>query len=225
MREVSFKKNPFGNADSSVLYEQGNTKVFVTVGLVQGVPKFLKNTGKGWLTAEYAMHPYACDKTKKQRENFPNPRDGRSVEISRFLGRVFRSVVDCSVLGEKTLNIDCDVLQADGGTRTAAVTAASLALSWAQSVWLSQRQIKAAFLREPIFGISAGVVNNKVMLDLDKDEDSSCEADFNFVMTKSGMLVEVQGTSEGFPIPWHDFDDCRKFATEGIKLVAEKTGF
>ncbi len=220
IRKVSFKLNPFGYAESSVFYEQGNTKVYVCVGLQQGVPKFLKGSGKGWLTTEYFMHPYSSDKQRSTREVFPQGRDFRSVEISRFIGRSFRSVVDLSCLGERTIFVDCDVFQADGGTRTACVNAVTIALKHAEKLWLSNRQIYSSFFKEPLFAISAGIYQGRAMLDLDKDEDNGCDADFNFVMTQNGMIVEVQGTAEAYPVAWHDLEDCKNLAVLGIKQLS-----
>lgn len=217
VRPISYQFNPFGYADSAILYEQEGTKVFVTVSLQPGVPKFLRGSRGGWLSAEYVMHPYAGDRVKKQREFAPNGRDFRSIEISRLISRCFRSVVDLAKIGgEKTIHIDCDVLQADGGTRTAAINAASLALMRAEKQWLADRQIRGPVLSTPLVGISAGVVEGKVVLDLDKSEDSKADADFNFIMTLSKKIVEVQGTAEAFPMDWQDFDECREAACSGV---------
>lgn len=224
VRLITFKKNPFGFSESSILYEQGLTKIFVTVGLQNGVPKFLKGSGKGWLTAEYVMHPYAGDKIRSNRDIAPNGRDYRSIEISRFIGRVFRSVVNLSALGERTIYLDCDVLQADGGTRTAAINAITIALLDAEKIWMANKQVYKSFFQQPVLAISCGVLEGKVLVDLDKDEDSSAEADFNFVMTKSGLLIEVQGTAEQHPIPWDDFDECRNLAQKTIANLAIQFG-
>lgn len=216
IREVRFRFNPFGCAESSVFYEQGNTKVYVCIGLQVGVPKFLKGSGKGWLTAEYFMHPYSSDKQRSNREVFPNGRDFRSIEISRMIGRSFRSVVDLTAFGERTIFIDCDVLQADGGTRTACINATTLALRQAEKLWLTTKQIYSPFFRESLIAVSVGIFEGNALLDLDKDEDMRCDADLNFIMTRDGMLVEIQGTAEQKPMAWTTFDLCRETAFIGI---------
>lgn len=226
VREIIFTENPFGNATSSIFYEQGDTKIFASVGLVQGVPKFLRNTGNAWLTAEYIMHPYACAEARSQRDNFPNPRDQRSIEISRFLGRCFRSVVDLNKLGEFTIFLDCDVMQADGSSRTACINALTLALTRAEKIWLSQKKIKHSFFNQPIFAVSVGVAqDDSVLIDLNKQEDNNCISDFNFVMSADGNLIEVQGTAEARPLPWNLFDQSKDLAFKSIKKLALDLGF
>lgn len=222
VRDISIKFNPFGNAEASILYEQGNTKIFATVGLQQGVPRFLKGSGNGWLTAEYIMHPYACEKNRMQREIAPAGRDFRSIEISRLIGRAFRSVVDTKQFGERTLYLDCDVLQADGGTRTACINALTLVLMTVEKVWMNNRQVYGSFLKAPLFGISVGVVDGQVLLDMDKNEDSKCIADFNFILTRDGKIVEVQGTAEASPVSWEDFDECRDAAIVGVSQIVDQ---
>jgi len=224
VRDIAFKLNPFGYAEASILYEQGNTKIFATVGLQQGVPKFLKGSGNGWLTAEYVMHPYACEKNRSQREIHPAGRDFRSIEISRLIGRAFRSVVDTKQLGERTLYLDCDVLQADGGTRTACINALTIALLSVQKIWLANRQVYSQFFKIPLIGVSVGIVDGKVLLDLDKIEDNRCVADFNFIMTHDGKIVESQGTAEASPVSWDDFDQCRDAAILGVNQISKFLG-
>lgn len=220
VRSISYQLNPFGNADASVLYFQGNTKIFATVSIQDNVPKFLKKTGKGWLTSEYVMHPYASDQARTNREMFPNGRDYRSVEISRLIGRAFRAVVELVGFGEKTIHLDCDVLQADGGTRTACINALTLALIHAEKKWLQTKKISKPIFREPIFAVSVGLVQGRIMTDLTKDEDSTGEADFNFVISKRGMVVEIQGTAEAYPMAWHDLDDMKKLAIDACQGIA-----
>lgn len=216
LRDIRVKYDPFGYSHGSVFFEQGGTKVYVSISIQQGVPKFLKGTGNGWLTAEYTMHPHSSDQGRMQRELSSFNRNFRSVEISRLVGRCMRSVVDLNKLGEKTIYIDCDVLQADGGTRTACITAASLAIEKAQDYWLEKSLIRKKIVKHKVAAVSAGIVEGRSLLDLDKDEDCSCDGDFNFVVTESGMIVEVQGTSEQYPLAWVHFDELRDLACKGV---------
>lgn len=218
VRPVSFVYNPFGYAPSSVLYRSGDTIVFVAVSLVPGVPQFLRGKGEGWLTAEYEMLPVATRK-RNQRESTQPQRNSRSVEISRLIGRVFRSVFDVSRLGGYTVYIDCDVLQADGGTRTAAVGAVSLALTRACEKWHEAGLISKESFPEKVAGISVGVKDGVVLLDLDQDEDNLVDADFNFVMTASGGIIEIQGTCEKKPLKQDVFQQFYAAGQAGIQEV------
>ena len=214
IRSVSLQYDLFGYADASVFFELGQTKVLVSVSIKQGVPQFLKGSGKGWLTAEYAMLPCATvDRT--MRESQQNQRNTRSVEISRITGRCLRSVVNLDCVGERTITVDCDVLQADGGTRVACITAASRALELAYRRWLSAGIVPYTFFKESIAAISAGSVSGKVYVDLAYSEDSSSDADFNFVFTKGGNIVEIQGTAETAPLSDEIFDALKKGALQG----------
>lgn len=215
LRDISILFEQFGYADSSVIFCQGNTKVLVSVSMQQGVPQFLKGQGTGWLTAEYAMLP-ASSFPRSQREASAQQRNGRSIEISRLIGRCLRSVVDLDQLGEKTIYVDCDVLQADGGTRVACITAASIALERAATRWLTANLVKPGFFKEPIAALSLGVMHGTVLVDLDQPEDNNADVDFNFVMTKSGKVVEIQGTSEKHPMDWDAFEQVRCAAIKGI---------
>ncbi len=192
----------------------GKTKVLCAVSIQNGVPPFLRGKGTGWLTAEYALLPTSTT-TRTQRESTLARKDGRSVEIARFIGRCFRSIVDLSVFGEKTITIDCDVLQADGGTRTASITGAFLALSMAQEKWLQSRLIDRPFIKDTIAAISVGVVANAALLDLNYDEDSIASADFNFVITQSDKIIEMQGGAESSPLSWDLFEEVRMLARHG----------
>ena len=225
IRPVSFVYNPFGFAPSSVLYRAGDTIVLASVSLNQGVPQFLRGKGEGWLTAEYEMLPVATRK-RNTRESTQAQRNSRSVEISRLIGRVFRSVFDVSRLGEYTVYIDCDVLQADGGTRTAAIAAVSLALSRACEIWHENSIIPADVTVQKIAGISVGLKDGIVLLDLDQDEDNLVDADFNFVMTDAGEIIEIQGTCEKKPVGSDVFQQFYALGQQGIQLVFEswKTG-
>lgn len=215
IRPVTISYDAFGYADSSVLFEIGQTKVFASISLQKGVPHFMKGTNSGWLTAEFAMSTFST-RERTARESTQNRLNSRSVEISRLIGRSLRSVVDVSQLGERTIFVDCDVLQADGGTRVASITAASLALFAAESRWLKSGLITSKIIKEPIAALSVGVLNGQVFLDLSQDEDNEADADFNFIMTKSGKIVEIQGTSEKVPLSWENFAQVKKYALEGV---------
>jgi ribonuclease PH len=210
--------DPFGYAASSVLYRCGDTVVYVGVSLVAGVPQFLRGKGIGWLTAEYEMLPISTRK-RSSRESTQSQRNARSQEISRLIGRVFRTVFDVSKIGESTIHIDCDVLQADGGTRTAAISAVSLALQVACKKWHAEGYTTEFTVPEMIAGISVGIKNDVVLVDLDQDEDNTADADFNFVMTRSGGIIEIQGTSEKKPVPGDVFEHFHAAGRQGIKDV------
>ena len=220
LRPVSFSHGIYEFAAGSLLFEMGKTKVLCAVSIQNGVPPFLRGKGTGWLTAEYALLPTSTV-TRTQRESMLARKDGRSVEIARFIGRCFRSVVDLSGFGERTITIDCDVLQADGGTRTAAITGSFLALEMAQEKWLNSRLITKNLLKEKITAVSVGVVNDDVLLDLNYDEDSTATADFNFVITESDKIIEMQGGAESSPLSWEKFEEVRNMARCGAtKLFA-----
>jgi ribonuclease PH len=234
IRSIKITCDVFSYAPGTVLFELENTKVLCTVSLQPGVPPFLRNKGAGWLTAEYALLPHATT-IRTAREGLQ--RNGRSVEISRVIGRSLRTVVDLSsIVGEKTIYVDCDVLQADGGTRAVCIIAASLAIERAQAVWLSNGLIKKPLLKERIAAISVGVIQDQVLLDPDFKEDLLVEADFTFIMTESGRLVEIQGGAEKSPISWEVFENVRASAsgalaeifremdTASVQLKTEKGG-
>lgn len=218
LRPVSFSRGIYEYAAGSVLFEMGKTKVLCAVSLQQGVPQFLRGKGTGWLTAEYALLPTSTT-TRTQRESAQGRKDGRAIEIARFIGRCFRSVVDVSEIGERTITIDCDVLQADGGTRTAAITGSFIALLMAQEKWLQSRVISKPIIIENIAAVSVGVVQDNVFLDLNYDEDSVATADFNFVITQSNKIVEMQGGAESCPLSWDTFDRVRMMACSGVEQL------
>jgi len=218
LRPVSFSCGIYEYAAGSVLFQMGKTKVLCAVSLQNGVPPFLRGKGTGWLTAEYALLPTSTT-IRTQRESAAANKNGRSVEIARFIGRCFRSIVDVSALGERTITIDCDVLQADGGTRTAAITGAFIALQIAEEQWLRSRVIVQPIIKESIAAISVGVVDGNVLLDLNYEEDSVATADFNFVMTNHDTIVEMQGCAETAPISWDVFDQVRAIASQGISQL------
>jgi ribonuclease PH len=225
LRPVSFSRGIFEYAAGSVLFEMGKTKVLCAVSLQNGVPPFLRGKGMGWLTAEYALLPMSTE-TRTQRESSQAHKNGRSVEIARFIGRCFRSIVDVSTIGERTITIDCDVLQADGGTRTAAISGAFLALKMAQEQWLKSRLIAHPIIKDSIAAVSVGVVNDNVLLDLNYEEDSVATADFNFVITQSDKIVEMQGGAETTPLSWDTFEEVRAMAQHGAqKLFALYSSF
>jgi ribonuclease PH len=215
IRNVKFNRNFIGTADGSVLISMGNTKVICTASIEDKVPLFLKDQKKGWITAEYSMIPRATQ-TRIMRESSTGRISGRTHEIQRLIGRALRSVVDLSVLGERTIWIDCDVIQADGGTRTAAITGAFICLSDALKYALRNGLIDRTPLRDYLAAISVGIVNGEPMVDLCYLEDSMAEVDMNVVMTGSGKLVEIQGTAEGLPFSKDTLNSLIKLAEEGI---------
>ncbi len=225
IRTVSIAYDFFGYADASALFELGDTKILCSVTLQPGVPPFLRGKNEGWLTAEYAMLPCSGNRRHK-RDGTNGSKNGRSVEISRLIGRSLRSVCNLAELGERTIIIDCDVLQADGGTRVASITAASLVLQLAQSRWIAAGLISKVILTEQIAAISVGLVDGAVMLDPNYSDDCRADADFNFVMTRSGLVIEVQGTAEKRPLDWKTFDQLKEVAQQGIaSLFAQADTF
>ncbi len=218
LRPVSFSRGIYDYAAGSVLFEMGKTKVLCAVSMQPGVPQFLRGKGAGWLTAEYALLPMSTT-MRTQRESTSNKKNGRAVEIARFIGRCFRSVVDVSEIGERTITIDCDVLQADGGTRTAAITGAFVALMMAQEKWLATRVINKPIITENIAAVSVGVVQNNVFLDLNCGEDNIATADFNFVITQTNKVIEMQGGAETSPLSWDMFEKVRTMACSGVEQL------
>jgi ribonuclease PH len=216
LRTLRVSYNVFGYAPGSVLFEIGNTKVLCAVSIQNGVPTFLRGKGSGWLTAEYAMLPTATT-IRTTRDSSQAQRNGRSVEISRLIGRAMRSIIKLDDIGERTITIDCDVLQADGGTRTASINGAFLALHAAQELWLEQRIIARPIIDDVIGAISVGVLqDNVVVVDPNFYEDSSGLADFNFILTRSDKVIEIQGGVEKKPISFNVFNDVHSYAQKGI---------
>jgi len=218
IRAVKIKFNTFGYAPGSVLFEMGRTKVLCAVSMQPGVPKFLKGKQRGWLSAEYAMLPTSTSH-RTPREISKMRRDGRSQEISRLISRSLRTIVDFTLLGERTILVDCDVLQADAGTRTACITGASLALRAAVQKWIENGVLKQNILTDSLAALSVGWLGDGPLLDLDFSEDSKVDADFNIVMTKSGKLIEFQGAVEGAPLSWQQFEQVRALAVRGIEQL------
>jgi ribonuclease PH len=211
------------HADGSVLIEVGDTRVICTAKLEERTPPFLRGTGKGWITAEYGMLP-SSSTTRIARESSRGKVGGRTHEIQRLIGRSLRAVADMSLLGERTVWIDCDVIQADGGTRTAAITGSYVALALAERRWLKTNVISKALLRDAVAAVSVGVIDGKVLLDLNYEEDSRAEVDMNIVMTGAGKFIEVQGTAEHAPFTPKKLERLTAVAAQGIKdlLKAQK---
>jgi len=207
-------------AEGSVLIEAGQTRVLCTASVEQGVPGWRRGSGQGWVTAEYGMLPRAT-LTRTQRESERGKVSGRTQEIQRLIGRSLRSVVDMALLGERTVVVDCDVLQADGGTRTAAITGASAALSLALKRLTKSGMFKQNPMREHVAATSVGILNGEILLDLCYEEDSRAEVDANVVMTASGGLIEVQSTAERAPFTREQMDTMLDFAAAGITELFE----
>jgi ribonuclease PH len=206
---------------ASVLVEFGNTKVICTAALDDKTAPFLRNTGKGWLTAEYSMLPMATQ-TRTAREVSRGRQGGRTQEIQRLIGRSLRAVTDLSAFGEKTIYIDCDVIQADGGTRTASITGGFVALVDLFKQMQRNGIIERIPINDFVSAISVGVVDNEVILDLEYEEDSRAEVDMNFVMTGSGLFIEVQGTAEQQPFNKEQLDKMTELAAGGIKKITAR---
>ena len=218
LRPVRITRGYTRHAEGSVLIEAGDTRVLCTASIDEKVPPFLKGQGKGWLTAEYGMLPRSTN-TRMQREAASGKQSGRTQEIQRLIGRSLRAVADLSLLGERTIQIDCDVLQADGGTRTASITGAFVAVNDAVRTLLSKGAIAASPLVDFVAAVSVGVYEGTPVLDLDYSEDSACETDMNVVMTGSGGLVEVQGTAEGKPFTRAELNAMLDLASSGIRQL------
>jgi len=203
-------------AEGSCLIATGDTRVLCTASVVEGVPKWRERSGAGWVTAEYAMLPRATHTRTRRERSGPK---GRTQEIQRLIGRSLRCVTDMKTMGLYTVTVDCDVLQADGGTRTAAITGACVALALASEWMLGEGLIERSLLRERVAAVSVGLVDGVACLDLDYREDSSAQVDMNVVATQSGGLVEVQGTAEGDPFPRRDLDALLDLAESGIETL------
>jgi ribonuclease PH len=220
LRPVKITRNYIKHAEGSVLIEIGDTKVICTATVDEKVPPFLKGQGKGWVTAEYAMLPRSAP-ARIIRESTKGKIGGRTHEIQRLVGRSLRAVVNQEALGERTIMIDCDVIQADGGTRTASITGAFVALIDALGVLLERRVISTIPVTEFLAAVSVGKIGEKILLDLAYTEDSRAEVDMNVVMTEAGKFIEVQGTAEGTPFSREEFDKLLESAQNGIyELIA-----
>ena len=215
LRPVTITRGYTKHAEGSVLIEFGDTKVLCTASVLDKVPPHKKGSGEGWVTAEYGMLPRSTH-TRSDREAARGKQSGRTQEIQRLIGRALRSVVDLSKLGERTIQIDCDVIQADGGTRTASITGAYVALADAVAWLLAQGKITHSPIIDSVAAISVGVVGGVPMLDLDYNEDSNCDTDMNVVMTGKGGFVEIQGTAEGVPFSTEELNALLALAQKGI---------
>ena len=218
LRPVSIIRNYLRHAEGSVLVSFGDTKVICTASVEESVPPFLRGKGTGWVTAEYAMLPRATH-TRSRRESITGKIGGRTHEIQRLIGRSLRAVTDLALLGERSIQIDCDVIQADGGTRTASITGAYVALHDALSGLVRSGKLAQLPLKEGVAAVSVGIVDGEVLLDLNYREDSSAEVDMNFVMTSSDRFVEVQGTAESEPFTLAQMDAMREAAVAGIRRL------
>lgn len=220
LRTIKITRNYIMHPDGSVLIEVGNTKVICTAIVEDRVPPFLKGTGKGWVSAEYSMIP-GSTKTRKPRDVNKGKIDGRSQEIQRLIGRSLRSVVDLEAIGERTIWIDCDVIQADGGTRTASITGAFVAMADAFCGLLSKKQITQMPVKAFVSAVSVGIIKGETMIDLCYEEDSSADVDMNIVMTNKGEFVEVQGTGEEATFTHNDLMSLISLATKGCQELYE----
>ena len=220
LRAVRLTRSYTRHAEGSVLVEFGDTRVLCTASLLDRQPPHLKGTSRGWVTAEYGMLPRATN-TRGDREAARGKQSGRTQEIQRLIGRALRSVVDLAKLGERTLHLDCDVLQADGGTRTAAITGAFVALHDAVGLMLNRQLIAASPILDFVAAVSVGIHDGQPVLDLDYAEDSACDTDMNVVMTGGGGMIEVQGTAEGASFSRREMEAMLNLAQKGIReLVA-----
>ena len=221
MREISFEKNVNIHADGSCLVKFGNTHVLCLATIDEKVPHWLKNTGKGWITAEYGMLPRSTN-TRMDREAAKGKQSGRTQEIQRLIGRSLRSITNLSDLGEKQIKIDCDVIQADGGTRTASISGAFVSLYIAIKKLRQNYNIQKPIIKNYIAAVSAGIIDNKPLLDLNYNEDSAAEVDANFVMTATNQISEVQVTGEEFLFEDSQLNDMLDLAKKGIREIIEK---
>jgi len=223
MRTIRITRGFTRHAEGSVLVEFGDTRVLVTATVEDGVPSFLRGKGEGWVTAEYGMLPRATH-TRSAREAARGKQNGRTLEIQRLIGRSLRAIVDMRALGERTVTLDCDVLQADGGTRTASITGAYVALADAMDALVRRRAIAASPLHGQVAAVSVGIVNGVPVVDLDYAEDSSAETDMNVVMNNGGGFIEVQGTAEGHAFRRHELDELLNLAAASCQqLFAAQT--
>jgi ribonuclease PH len=222
LRAVRLQRGYTRHAEGSVLVEFGDTRVLCTASVEERVPPFLRDTGKGWVTAEYGMLPRATN-TRTDREAARGKQSGRTQEIQRLIGRALRAVVDLPALGPRTIQIDCDVLQADGGTRTAAITGAFVALHDALSFLKNKNILTSLPVKDFVAAVSVGIHDGAPLLDLDYAEDSTCDTDMNVVMTGAGRFVEMQGTAEGAPFSRAEADALLALAERGIaELIAHQ---
>jgi ribonuclease PH len=218
LRSLSITRGYTIHAEGSVLVAFGNTKVLCTASVEESVPGFLKGKGQGWVTAEYGMLPRSTH-TRTAREAAKGKQSGRTQEIQRLIGRSLRAITDLGALGERQITLDCDVLQADGGTRCASITGACVALHEACNKLVAEGKLAASPMRDFVAAVSVGIFEGTPVLDLDYDEDSACDTDMNVVMTGNGGLVEVQGTAEGAPFSRAELEALLDLATAGLSTI------
>ena len=221
-RPIKITRNYTCHAEGSVLIQCGQTHVLCNVSVIEGVPSFLKGQGQGWLTAEYGMLPRSTS-SRMQREAARGKQSGRTQEIQRLIGRSLRAMIDLTKIGENTLQVDCDVLQADGGTRTASITGAACAIEDAVEYMLKTKLISVSPIIKKIAAISAGIVQSKVLVDLDYEEDSNCETDMNIVMTEDKQFIEIQGTAEGNPFSQVELNEILTLSSDAIQSIFQIT--
>ena len=221
IRPVTITRNFTCHAEGSVLIEFGNTKVLCNATVTEGVPRFMKGKGKGWVNAEYSMLPRATH-TRSDREAARGKQGGRTLEIQRLIARSLRAAVDLKLLGENTIIIDCDVIQADGGTRTASITGAYVALADALSWMRAKGILKANPLKHMIAALSVGIYKGEAIADLEYLEDSDAETDMNVVMTDTGKFIEIQGTAEGEPFDINELNEMLELAKAGIRELFDE---
>ena len=221
LRPVQITRHFTRHAEGSVLIEFGQTRVICTASVEDRVPPFLKGKGKGWVTAEYGMLPRATH-TRSSREASRGRQDGRTLEIQRLIGRTLRAVVDLEALGERTLTLDCDVIQADGGTRTAAITGSFVALADAVRHLMLRKALKKNPLHGQVAAVSVGIYRGQAVLDLDYAEDSEAETDMNIVMNDAGAFIELQGTAEGHAFRQEELEAMLSLARDGISQLLHK---
>ncbi|MCA1930371.1 ribonuclease PH [Rheinheimera sp.] len=221
IRPITFTRQFTAHAEGSVLVEFGNTKVICTASVIEGVPRFMKGQGKGWITAEYGMLPRATH-TRNEREAAKGKQGGRTMEIQRLIGRALRTAVDLKLLGENTITIDCDVIQADGGTRTASITGACVALVDALNFMRAKGMIKTNPLNFMVAAVSVGVYKGTAVADLDYAEDSNAETDMNIVMTETGKIIEIQGTAEEAPFSFEEMQQMMELGKHAIREIIDE---
>lgn len=221
MRQISFEINVNVHAEGSCLVKFGNTHVLCTASIDEKIPRWLKNSGKGWVTAEYGMLPRSTN-TRIDRESAKGKQSGRTQEIQRLIGRSLRSIINLENLGERQIKIDCDVIQADGGTRTASINGGFVALYQAVSLLKKNYNINKPIIKDFVGAISVGICNDKAILDLDYKEDSSAQVDANFVICESGKISEIQATGEEYFFTSDQYKDLFELANLGIKQIIAK---
>jgi ribonuclease PH len=221
LRPIKITRHFTRHAEGSVLIEFGDTRVLCTASVEETIPQFLRNTGRGWVTAEYGMLPRATH-TRTKREAASGKQGGRTLEIQRLIGRALRAVVDLSALGERTITLDCDVLQADGGTRTAAITGSYVALCDAVNTLIRRGVLRENPIHGQVAAVSVGIWAGIPVLDLDYAEDSEAETDMNVVMNNGGAFIELQGTAEGHAFRREELDELLNLAANGIRLLQAK---